>query len=193
MESILQRGNTHNCADGVHILAIHQAYGEVPLTTLPLTTLFERYVGQKYIGRVSTLRPLDLIDYSRARAIQELSENMGFEYYGGKHYESVFTKFVQAYYLPRKFGVDKRKSHLSSLIVSGQMTREGAIEELNKPLYDRDEMEKDIRYILTQIGMSRDEFDRIMVEPCRSHDDYRVSALTHFAGVARRLRRLLSD
>jgi hypothetical protein len=193
LESVLQRGNTHNCADVVHIRAIHKAYGEVPLTTLPLTALFERYIGQKYISRVSTLRPLDLIDYNRARAIQELRENAEFDYYGGKHYESIFTKFVQVYYLPRKFGVDKRKSHLSSLIVSGQMEREQALDELRKPLYEEYEMEIDISYILGELGISRNEFDGIMREPGKSHSDYRVSALVPLAGVARRLRRLLSD
>ena len=116
-----------------------------------------------------------------------------FDYYSGKNHESIFTKFVQVYYLPKKFGVDKRKFHLSSLIVSGQMTREAALEELNKPLYDRDEMERDTSYILNELGMSRDEFDRIMREPCRSHTDYGVSAFAHFADRIRKLRRLLSD
>lgn len=193
LESILQRGNSHIAADGVHIKDIHKQYGEVPLTTIPITTLFEKYIGQKYISQIKTIKPLDFIDYNRERAIQELRENVGFDYYGGKHYESTFTKFVQVYYLPKKFNVDKRKSHLSSLIVSGQMTREEALKELQKPLFDENEMEKDITFILKEIGMSRGEFNKIMQESGKSHMDYKVSALTTFAGIARRFRKVLSD
>lgn len=193
LESILQRGNAHNAADGVHVMDIHKLYGEVPLTTIPLITLFEKYVGQKYISRITTIKPLDYIDYNRNRAIRELKDNVGFDYYGGKHYESVFTKFVQAYYLPKKFGVDKRKSHLSSLIISGQMTREEALEEIRRPLYEYNQMEEDIKYILREIGMSHAEFDKIMKEPVKTHLDYKVSILTSFASIARRFRKLLSD
>lgn len=193
LESILQRGNGHVAADGVHIKAIHKLYGETHLDDLPLITLFDRYIGQKYISHIKTIRPLDLIDYRKDRAIKELEENADFNYYGGKHYESIFTKFVQVYYLPHKFGVDKRKSHFSSLIVSGQMTREEAFEELKKPLYNEEEMEKDITFILNEIGMSRESFDKVMSEPGKPHRDYEVSRLSNFSGVARKFRKVLSD
>lgn len=193
LESILQRGNGHVAADGVHVRAIHKKYGEVPINNLPIITLFDRYIGQKYISRINTLRPLDLVDYNRERAIKELRENAGFNYYGGKHYESIFTKFVQVYYLPQKFGVDKRKSHYSSLIISEQMTREEAQEELRKPLYEEENMESEITFILNEIGMSRDEFDKIMNEKAKSHNNYSKSLFTNFAGLARKFRAFLSD
>ena len=193
LESILQRGNGYTAADCVHIRAIHKKYGEVPLNSLPLISIFQRYIGQKYIDRINTYRPLDFIEYNKDQAIRELESETGFNYYGGKHYESVFTKFVQVYYLPKKFRVDKRKSHLSSLIISGQMTRGEALEELKKPLYDELQMEQDICNILQKIGMSRVEFDRIMKEPAKSHSDYPVSRLARFAGLARKYRHVLSD
>lgn len=191
LESILQRGNSHVASDGAHVKAIHKIYGDVPLNNIPLTTLFERYFSQKYISRINTLYPLDLIDYNRDRAIQELQKNADFDYYGGKHYESIFTKFVQVYYLPKKFNVDKRKSHFSSLIVSGQMTREEALEELKKPLFDEIEMENDINNILNMIDMNREEFDKLMQEPGKSHREYKVSVLTNFSGMARKYRKFL--
>lgn len=173
LESILQRGNGHVAADGVHIRDIHRKYGERPLTDLPIIDMFERFLGQRFIHRVVTFKPLDFIDYNRDRAIEDLEDNAGFNYYGGKHYESVFTRFVQVYYLPRKFKVDKRKSHLSSLIVSGQMTREDALSELEKPLYVEDTMEQDIDFILSKLDMERVEFDQLMKMPPRSHDSYK--------------------
>lgn len=193
LESILQRGNAHIAADEVHIRSIHKQFGEVPLTDLPLISIFDRYIGQKYINRIFTLRPLDFIDYNRERAIEELRKNVGFDYYGGKHYESIFTKFVQVYYLPKKFGVDKRKSHFSSMIVSGQMTREDALNELKKPLYNEEQMEKEISLILDKIGMSSAEFVSIMKEPGKSHYNYKVSSLTKFSNIARKFRRFLGE
>ena len=193
LESILQRGDGTAAADGTHVKAIHRIFGETPLTNLPLITLFERYIGQKYFSRIKTVRPLDFIDYNRDKAIQELKDQVGFNYYGGKHYESVFTKFVQVYYLPKKFGIDKRKSHFSSMIISGQMTRGEAIELLKEPLYEEKEMEKDIAFILKSINMSREEFKRILEEPGKTHIDYPVSWLVQFSGLAKRFRRVLSD
>ncbi len=82
------------------------------------------------------------------------------------------TKFFQNYYLPTKFGYDKRRPHLSSLIVSGQMTREDAIEKLKEPLYDPQELERDIEYFCNKIRISRREFDEIMATPPCDYSEY---------------------
>ena len=193
LESILQRGNTHNASDSIHIRDIHKKFGEGPIDKLPLISLSQRYLGQRFISKVITERPLDWIDYNRERAIRELRENAGFDYYGGKHYESIFTKFVQVYYLPHKFGVDKRKSHLSSLVVSGQMTRAQALADLAKPLYDEAVMEQDIAFILGQINMARSEFDALMSRPGKAHEDYKVSPLSNLGGLARRFRKIIGE
>jgi N-acetyl sugar amidotransferase len=193
LESILQRGNGHVAADGVHVRAIHNKFGQVPLTNLPIITLFDRYIGQKYITKINTLRPLDLIDYNRERAIRELKDNAGFNYYGGKHYESIFTKFVQVYYLPKKFGVDKRTSHYSSLIVTEQMTRKEALNELKKPLYTEEQMKEDIDFILAEIGMEKEEFEELMNVPGKPHDEYKMSVFVNFAGLARKFRKILGE
>src|SRR5207248_815022 len=94
--------------------------------------------------------------------------------YGGKHYESTFTKFYQAYILPTKFKVDKRKPHLSNLICSGQITKEEALKELEKPLYNEEELRQDYEYVLKKFNLTKDQFERIMQQPIRKHSDFSV-------------------
>lgn len=93
-----------------------------------------------------TVRPLNYMPYDKEQALQELRDTVGYKPYARKHGESQFTKLFQNYYLPKKFGYDKRRPHLASLIVSGQMSRETALEKLEDPLYDLDELELDIAY-----------------------------------------------
>lgn len=98
--------------------------------------------------------------YDIRSAIHALEEFCGFQYYGGKHYESILTRFLQCYYLPTKFGKDKRKSHYSSLIVSGQMTREEAMALLEKPLYSSEELlQADKQFLADYCGVSLDTFE----------------------------------
>lgn len=175
LECILQRGNSHPAFDDVHIRDINQKYGMEPIDNLEITSIFKRKVEDRFRFGLKEARPLNYIDYRKDKAMAELGEFCGFDYYGGKHCESVFTKFLQLYYLPKKFNVDKRKSHLSSMIISDQMTRDEALEELKKTLYNDSEMEQDIQFVLDCLQMSRDEFDRIMSEKPRSHDDYKSS------------------
>lgn len=174
LESILQRGNTHDPYDVCNIRDINRRYGRDKINKLPLITKFQKDVDSIILG-IKTLRPLDYIDYNRENALRELNEFCGFEYYGSKHLENALTKFVQLYWFPKKFNVDKRTSHLSSMIVSGQMTREKALELLEEPLYDENEMETEIDIILDSIGLSREEFIDIMNSPPKQHTDYRTS------------------
>lgn len=141
---------------------------------MPLLSNFQRDIDS-LILRIESPRPLNYIEYNRDRALQELNDYCGFEYYGSKHLENRLTKFIQLYWFPKKYNVDKRTSHLSSMIVSGQMTREKALKLLEEPLYDEEEMEKDIGFILNSLDLSREEFNRIMSEPSKQHTDYRTS------------------
>ena len=123
------------------------------------------------------LCPLNYIPYTRQEALNELYENTGFEYYGSKHEENVFTKVFQTYYLYHKFGVDKRKSHLSSMIVSGQMTRDEAVEILSQPPYDENTIMQDIETVCNKLGMPASEFLEICNKPGRQHTDFRCELL----------------
>jgi asparagine synthetase B (glutamine-hydrolysing) len=114
LECILQQGNTYRSFDVTNIKAIHKASGTEPIDKLPLLSDYRRFIDQKLL-KIETLRPLNLIDYNRERALNELADFCGFEYYGSKHLENTLTKFIQVYWFYKKFGVDKRRSHLSSI------------------------------------------------------------------------------
>jgi hypothetical protein len=118
---------------------------------------------------------------------------LGWEYYGGKHYESVYTRFFQAYILPKKFNIDKRKAHLSSLIISTkEISREQALEEISKPPMPDDLLRTDYIYVLKKLGLSEPEFEQIMQLPVRSFRDYKNSHYffqfkKHFLRIARNI------
>ena len=171
-ESILPTAWGHNALDLRHIKAIHKRFGKKKLRTYPTINFFTYYLYYPFVKKLRVVCPLNYMYYDKADAMKLLEEKLGWTYYGGKHYESRFTKFFQAHYLPEKFGYDKRKAHLSSLIVTGQMTRDDAMAEMNKPLYDSVELEEDRRFVIKKLGLNQKEFDEIMAQPCRSYRDY---------------------
>ncbi len=189
LESILQEGNSYDASDKVHIKDIHRRYGEIKLDqNFPLISTFEKRIKYGKIYRIKTLKPLNYVEYNAADAMKELQEACGFEYYGDKHCESIFTRFMQRYYLPQKFNVDKRTSHYSSLIMSGQITRKEAIEKLHEPLYTPDSLEQDKQYVLEYLQLNENEFDRIMKEEPRSHDAYKKSLINRVVQVLVKIR-----
>lgn len=179
MESILQSGNTYTAADDVHIRAIQKRFSGKPIDKLRLLSTFEDSIQRRLRKDIITVKPLNLIDYNFERAVSELKEFCGYQYYGGKHHESILTRFMQCYYLPVKFGVDKRKSHLSSLIISGQITRDEALKRLEAPLYPSENVkESDFNGLAAFLGLSREAFDQIIAAPTHSHDEYKKSFLS---------------
>ena len=163
--------------DVKNIKAIHKQFGTKPMNKLKFISSYRKYIDMKVTG-LQTLRLLNYIDYNRERAFRELKEFCGFEYYGGKHLENKLTAFIQLYWLPKKFGVDKRTSHLSSMIVSGQMTREEALKELEKPLYDEGMMEEYIQSIKERLEISDAEFTEFMEAEVHQHTDYKTDRLS---------------
>ena len=115
---------------------------------------------------------MEYIEYNKNQVKQFLIDELEWRDYGGKHYESKFTKFFQAHYLPTKFGYDKRKAHLSSLIVSGQLTRDEAIDELKLPLYNNDDLTEDRLYFTKKLNISLDEYFDIMSRPPIEYSDF---------------------
>jgi len=194
LESILERSNGINAADGFHIKSINKQFGTQKIDKLPLVSLFQTYFKDKYIRRIKFIKPLDLMDYNKNKAISELNKFCGFSYYGGKHYENILTRFIQCYYLPEKFSIDKRKSHLSSLIISNQMTREEAISEIKKPIYESKELlDSDLTFILTKLNINKEYFSELIANPVNSHYDYPYSILIRFEKLARKYRKYLVD
>jgi len=195
LESILQNGNTYDAMDVVNIYAINEKYGTKKLDKLKFISKFRRFVRQN-TGKVVTLRPLDYIDYNRSRAFSELKEFCDFEYYGSKHLENIFTAFVQLYWFPKKFGVDKRTSHLSSMIVSGQISRDQALLELEKPAYEESMLKQYISIVKQRLDINDEEFEKIMCNSTHIHEDFKTDRfsivffkITHFLGKVRNLYR----
>jgi len=170
-EAIMPKAWGHQKNDLTNLIDIHKRFGEVELETFPTMSLFER-VGYRFLKRIRFVSPLNYVDYNKKEAARILEQAFGWKDYGGKHYESIFTKFYQAYILPTKFGIDKRKAHLSTLICSGQISREEALRELAKPPYPEEELERDKQYVLGKLGLSEKEFERFMSLPVKKHTDY---------------------
>jgi hypothetical protein len=153
--------------------AIHKKFGSVPLKTFPYLGVTKGWYYMKIKG-LKTYSPLNWIDYDKGAVKKFIQEELGWRDYGGKHYESIFTKFYQAYILPVKFKVDKRRAHLSNLICSGQLSREAALEELEIPLYDSRTLSEEKTYVLKKLGMTEAEFDQVMADPPRKHEDFKT-------------------
>ena len=132
-----------------------------------------KYALFRYLGVPEMVRLLNYIPYSKKDAMATLEKEFGWTYYGGKHFESRFTKFFQSYYLPHKFGYDKKRAHLSSLIVGGEMTREEALKEMEDSSdYPEEEQLEDRDYILKKLDISLEEWNDIMKAPRKTEDDY---------------------
>ena len=154
--------------DFANLKDIYRRYGKKKLKTYP-NFGFKKHIYYSAVLRLSPASILNYVPYNKKEVKEIIKKELDWRDYGGKHYESQFTKFYQAYILPEKFHIDKRKAHLSTLICSGQMTRGDALEELNKPLYDPDQLKSDMEYVLKKLGLSPAEFEKIMQLPVQSH------------------------
>ena len=158
--------------DSINLKAIHAKYGQSPLLTYKTIDFWQYYLYFPFIKKMRTLRPLNFIPYNKEMAIKELEETIGWKNYGRKHGESIFTKVFQNDYLVRKYGYDKRKPHLSSLIVSGQLSRENALKELCKPLYDEREREVDLNDFCKKLRIIRHQYEEFVVGSTSTYYDY---------------------
>jgi len=171
-EYIMPESWLYKKMDYANLKDIHDQYGKVKLKTYPGMD-FKRYLYYAAMLRLSPLSILNYVPYNKASIKEVITKELEWRDYGGKHYESVFTKFYQAYILPEKFGIDKRKPHLSTLICSGQMSREEALKELEKPLYKQEELKNDKEYVIKKFGITDAEFESIMKIPRREHDEFK--------------------
>ena len=172
-ESILPESWGYNAPDSWNLRDIHKKFGRKPLRNYPVVGFWEYKLLLPYIEKMETIRPLEYIEYNKKAVKDFLIKELGWRDYGGKHYESVFTKFFQSYYLPTRFGFDKRKAHLSSLIVSGQLSREEAVEQLKEPLYDSDQLIEDKLYFTKKLGISLHEFESIMNQKIVNFNEFK--------------------
>jgi len=168
-ESHLPRAWSQGHMDWRYIRTVHRRFGHRELRTFPHLTHFQLTRTMRTHVWIDVL---NYIDYRKKDAIPLLERELGWRNYGGKHFESIYTRFYQGHILPAKFGYDKRKTHLSSLVCSGEMSRSAALEELSSAPYPIEMQREDMAYVLDKFGLSRDEFDEIMALPPRSFWDY---------------------
>lgn len=170
-EGILPTSWGYNAKDVKHLKAVHSKFGKIPFKTYPLLG-FNREFYYTYLKGIKMVRLLNYVPYVKEDAMKVIQDELGWVYYGGKHYESVFTRFFQAYLLPEKFGFDKRLAHLSTLICSGQITREEALEEMKKDAYPPEMFKDDKEYVIKKLGMTHDEFEKMLRAAPKSYLDY---------------------
>ncbi|MGE5511481.1 MAG: N-acetyl sugar amidotransferase [Bacteroidota bacterium] len=171
-ESILPQSWGYDAMDATHIRSIHKQFGTRRLKNFPIVSFFDYHIYYPRVRNMRVLAPLNYMKYRKEDAIDYLEKNYGWRYYGGKHYESRWTRFFQAYYLPTKFGYDKRKAHLASLVVAGEITREQALKELEKPLYTENELAEDKAFVAKKLGLSVAELDELIAQPPRHYTEF---------------------
>ena len=154
---------------------IHHKFGTRPLKTFPLCGMVKYRVYYPIFKGMKRVAPLDMVEYNKEKVKLFLQERFGWQPYENKHYENVFTRFYEGYYLPHKFGYDKRKCYFSNEILAGTMTREEALAELEQPPYDPQQMEEDKAYIAKKLGLTVEEFQTIIDGENKTFRDYRNS------------------
>lgn len=154
-------------------LDIHKKFGKVPLKTFPTCHILKYKIWYKFRYGMTRVYPLDYVVYNKPEAMKLLHEKFGYETYANKHFENVFTRFFEGYYLPKKFGFDTRKNVLSTEILCGTKTREEALKILEEPPYDQEQGELDKAYVAKKLGITTEEFDEIIARPNKTPKDYK--------------------
>lgn len=159
--------------DMLQIRDIMRRYGTVSMTTYPFSSIYRHKIYLRYIQRVKVIKPLNYLPYTKMTALKLLETEYGWKPYPQKHFESRFTRFFEGYWLPVRFGFDVRRVQFSSLVLTGQMTREEALHELKKLPYDPETIGHDFDYIATKLGISADELRGYLALPKKFYWDYR--------------------
>jgi N-acetyl sugar amidotransferase len=173
-ESISVPEWSYGHSDWRYIKNVYSRFGSAKLKTYPrFSFAYLFYVN--ILRRIRTVSILNYVNYNKDEVMTLLQNKLGWEYYGGKHHESIYTRFYQGYVLPRKFGIDKRYGHCSDLINAGQMTREDALKEVKEAPYPKEVQQQDLIYVAKKMRLSIDEFSEIMKAPVKSFRDYKHS------------------
>lgn len=170
-EAIMPTSWNWRKGDATNIKAIHKLYGDKQLKTFPFMSTLKRLLYNK-TSSAKSVKVLDYIDYNKEKVMKILEDELDWKYYGGKHYESIFTRFYQGYILPKKFNIDKRKAHHSTLINSGQMTRNKALEDLTKEIYPIELQQEDFELVCKKLEFKNDELSKYISRVEIAHEFY---------------------
>ena len=162
----------YHASDLRQMKAIHKKFGTRPLKRYPTTDIFKAKIYYRFIRQMEIVKPLNYVPYIKDAAMDELVELYGWQKYAHKHYESRFTRFLEGYWLPVRFGFDKRRPHFASVILTGQMSRNDALRRLEQPAYDPVTIADDFEYIATKLGISVAELEALRDGPKKFHWDY---------------------
>jgi N-acetyl sugar amidotransferase len=188
-ESISVPGWAYGHSDWKYIKSVQYLFGSVKLKHYPKFTFFNLF-WWSIVRQIKVVSILNYVDYKKDAVMKVLQNELGWVYYGGKHYESVYTRFFQGYILPEKFGIDKRRAHLSDLIKSGQISREDALVELEKPGYEEQLFRQDKDFVIKKFDLNEASFKAILNLPAKTFRDYpnnfeRVQRLKSFVNKLR--------
>ena len=179
-EAIMPKEWRYTKSDAVNIKAIMKEFN-VDTKGYPFCGILKMFYYSRF-RKIRSFKILNHVVFEKQNVINRLENELSWTNYDGKHSESIFTKFYQNYFLPRKFNIDKRKCHLSNLVLSGNLSRSKAIDELQKDFYDEGQLKIDKKYVLKKLGLTIEAFELILNEGVVSHYDYKNDS---------RLRRLM--
>ncbi|MBW0434138.1 N-acetyl sugar amidotransferase [Leptospira yasudae] len=166
----------YHASDLRQLKDIHKKFGTRKLRTFPLAGIFKYKIYYRFFKRLKVVQPLNYVPYTKEDAIRELETRFGWQRYSHKHYESRFTKFYEGYWLPNRFGYDKRKAHYASLILTNQKTREDALKEISQKPYDALSISKDYDYVASKLDITREELERMEKMEKRSYRDFKSAS-----------------
>ena len=159
-------------SDSIQLKDIYKKFGTGKLKDYPITNILWHKLYLPYFKGIKLIRPLDYVPYNKDQAMQLLVDKFGYQKYPQKHFESRFTRFYESYWLPMKFGYDTRKVQYSSLILTGQMSRDEALEKLKKPAFDPETINQDFEYVATKLGITKEELQSYFDAPNKTYKDY---------------------
>jgi hypothetical protein len=168
--------------DSIHLRDIHRRFGTRPLNNFPITSILRHKIWLRYVKGIQVIRPLDQVPYVKEEAMRLLTHRFAWQPYPQKHFESRFTRFYEGYWLPRRFGYDTRRVQFSSLILTGQMLRDEAIERLKQPALDDETGRREFRYVASKLGIPVDELQQYFEMPKTTYKDYRSQRQVYAVG-----------
>ena len=168
----LPKSWVHSKLDYLNLKDIHKQYGSIKLKTYPYLSFIKRLYNF-YNSQFEYIQLLNLLEYNKFEVKKKLVSELSWKDYGGKHFESIFTRFYQGYILPNKFNIDKRVFHYSCLVQSEQITREQAIKLLQEPIYDINLLESDKKYVLKKLNFNEATFEDYLRAPIRKHNEFK--------------------
>lgn len=160
-------------SDDWQLRDIHKRFGTEKLESFPVTNILWQKIFLPYFSGIKVVRPLDLMYYNKEEATDELVKNLNYERYPQKHFESRFTRFYEGYWLPQRFGYDTRRVQYSSLILTGQMSRDEALKNLARPSFDPDLVDEDLQYIANKLEISLEELNQYFAMSKADYSNFR--------------------